>query len=84
LPETIAGCLHLVAAEAGEVAADQGMVIVEKMAPALIAKLGCFSVDPTISVKSTVARTRSVTSAPRDPVRNSSIVSEISSAFSPT
>ena len=43
-----------------------------------------FSVEPTMSVKRTVARTRSAETGARDPVRNSSIASEISLAFSPT
>src|SRR5581483_3118722 len=38
--KSVAGGLHLVAAKAREVAADQGMMTVEKMTPALIAKLG--------------------------------------------
>jgi hypothetical protein len=47
-------------------------------------RAAAFSVKPTISVKRTVARTRSTATGALDQVGNSSIASEISSALLPT
>ena len=82
--KAIAGRFHLITAKACEISPDRGVMIVEEIAPALVPKRGGFLGRADDIVKSTVASTRSTAIGARDPVRNSSIASEISSAFSPT
>ena len=57
--EAVARGVDLDAAEAREPLTDEGVVPLEELAPRPVAQLGRFPVASTMSVKSTVARTRS-------------------------
>ena len=67
---TVAGRLDLMSAKACQVAPDRGVMIVEQIAPAVVASAATFSVEPTMSVKSTMASTRSSETDAREPVKN--------------
>jgi len=57
--EAVAGGVELDSAVARELLADAGVMLREQVSPAAVAELGLFAVEPTRSVKSTVARTLS-------------------------
>ena len=80
---TIAGRLDLTAAIAREVAADRGVMIVEKIAPAAVAQLSSL-LGRADDAKRTVANTRSAGTTARELVRNSRMASAISVTLSPT
>ena len=70
--------IHLLAAEAPNLR-PRHLPCRSSTPPARVTELGCGSVEPTMSVNSTVESTRSGVAACRAPVRNSSISSAISS-----
>jgi hypothetical protein len=72
---TIAGTLDLMTTKSRKVALDHGEMIVEKTAPAAIAKGSSFLVEP-MSVNNTVAGIRSTSTGPRVPVRKSSVLED--------
>ena len=57
--EAVAGGVELATLETGELAAYDGVVPLEELPPGRVAERAASSVEPTMSVKRMVARTRS-------------------------
>jgi|ERR1022692_517522 hypothetical protein len=81
--EAVSSGVELSTAEAGDLTAGGVLVRLEQVAPAAVPSSAARSVEPTMSVNTTVASTRSGSGDSRTPVKNSRISLRTASAFSP-